>query len=462
MDTFFLGLKKLLVTTMFVVFAFVMIYVPQAPTSSVAEVNATTVFDPRNTAQNLNTTVQSTINAAADTLSTNKELFLDRIGWVLAKQAISGMVRSLTDWVNSGFKDGGPMFITDLGGFLRNEADAAFGEMISELGDVGSFICSPFRLDVEISIQTQYAQFGDGQSAPTCTLTGVIDNIQGFISGVVPGRGLADWLTITATPETYTPYGALLSAQIATRARLINAEGTVLTELNWGSGFLSQSVCQDIEGTSAQDCTILTPGAIIQDALTLNLDSGRQTLVQADEFDELIGALLEQLATKAITGVNGLLGLSSGTGFTYTDYGAGSYLDALEEEAAESVARVTQDGSANLITDGLRAERDYRSTSINQLDKLSAFIGDLRNATGSRERAAIIYEEINGEIFAEVQKSDNIINELTLLMAESDTASPSRQVEIFTEYRNLNITSELRKIQNIADWQRQLSQVGIR
>ncbi len=463
MDTFFLGLKKLLVTTMFVVFAFVMIYVPQAPTSNVAEVNAGgfggIVFDPTNTAQNLNTTIQSTISAAANTLNWTKENVLDGIGWALAKRVVSGMVSSLIDWVNSGFQ-GRPAFITDLGGFLRNIVDEELGRVISELGAVGSFICSPFRLDVQVSIATQYAQFdadGREQSAPTCTLTGVIDNIQGFISGIDPGRGLADWLTITATPETYTPYGALLSAQATARARLINAEGTTLTELNWGSGFLSQSVCQAIEGTSgAQDCSIVTPGAIIQDALTLNLDSGRQVLVQADEINELIGALLGQLANKAITGINGLLGLSSGTGFTYTDYGAGSFLDALRAEADVTVASSTGDGSS-LMTDTLRAERNSRSTNIHLLDKLAAFIVDPRNATGSREIATIL----NEEIFVEVQRSNNIIIALTQYVAEFDTASTSRQVEIFVEYSNLDITSEIRKAQNIADWQSQMSLLGI-
>ena len=465
MDTFFLGLKKLLVTTMFVVFAFVMIYVPQAPTSNVAEVNAggggggRIVFDPTNTAQNLNTTIQSTINAAADTLNWTKENILDGIGWALAKRVISGMVSSLIDWVNSGF-EGRPAFITDLGGFLRNIVDEELGRVISELGAVGSFICSPFRLDVQVSIATQYAQFdadGRNQSAPTCTLTGIIDNIQGFISGIDPGRGLADWLTITATPETYTPYGALLSAQATARARLINAEGTTLTELNWGSGFLSQSVCQAIEGTSSgQDCSIVTPGAIIQDALTLNLDSGRQVLVEADEINELIGALLAQLANKAITGISGLLGLSSGTGFTYTDYGAGSFLDALKAEADVVVASSTKDGSS-LMTDSLRAERNSRSTNIHLLDKLAAFIVDPRNATGSREIATIL----NEEIFVEVQRSNNNIIALTQYVAEFDTASTSRQVEIFVEYSNLDITNEVRKAQNLADWQSQMSLLGI-
>jgi len=463
MDTFFLGLKKILVGTMFVVFGFVMTYIPQIPTSHTADVYAGgiggIVNDPINTAQNALTTVQSTINASANTLGWTKELTLDGIGWALAKRVVSGMVSSLIDWVNSGFQ-GRPAFIADLRGFLLNIVDEEIGKFISELGSIGSFICSPFRLDVQIAVATQYEQYGadgTGQSAPTCTLTGVIDNIQGFISGVDSGGGLADWLTITATPQTYTPYGALLSAQATARARIINAEGETLTELNWGSGFISQSVCQAIEGSSGgEDCSIVTPGKIVQEALTLNLDTGRQVLVQADEINELIGALLNQLANKAITGVAGLLGLSSGTGFTYSGYAGGSFLDALNQEADDIVASSTSDG-LTMMTGALREERNYRSSSQFLADKLEVFIDDTSNATGSRDVAMIISDEITDEI----ERTNISISTLTQYVAEFDLASTTRRVEIFVDYSNLNRTSGIRKAQNIAEWQEQLSLLGI-
>jgi len=259
-------------------------------------------------------------------------------------------VRSLINWVNSGFQ-GSPAFITDLKGFLLNIADEEFGRVIDEMGGLGSFICSPFRLDVQVSLETQYAQSrATGQSAPTCTVSGIMDNIQGFISGIDSGNGLSDWLEITSTPQTNTPYGAVLNAEVAARARLINAEGQVLTEANWGDGFLSQKICESVGGDSGgQQCTISKPGRVIADQLNKALGAGQDALIEADEINELIAAFLGQLAEKALTGVSGLLGLSGGTGYTESGY-SGSYLDEMVDQSDSLVEETTDQQTQNVMT----------------------------------------------------------------------------------------------------------------
>ncbi len=459
MDTLFLALKKLLVGTIFVVFAFVMVYVPQAPTSQVETVEAaasgSVVFDPRNTLQNFWSTAQETISAATETLGWGKSISLDGIAWSLAKRAISMMANEFLNWVNSGFQ-GRPAFVTDLRGFLTDVADQEFGQFISELGDVGSFICAPFRLDVQIAVAVQYQQGRDGeQSAPTCTLSGVIDNIQGFIDGTDPGRGLADWLTITATPQTYTPYGAVLSAQAAGRARLINAQGEELQLLEFGGGFLSQSVCELIEGTNEENCTITTPGVTIAGQLNKVLGAGQDVLVEADEVNEYIGELLGALANQAISGAAGLLGLSGNTGQSYGGYD-GSYLDALYQESIDGSGNITGTARDNL-SDALRSERNYRLESQLLLDLLTEFILDDENPQGARDVAAILNEEIANEIFI----SNDNITALTSLLTEYDSATSDRQIAIFIEYSNLDITDDGRKSRNLNEWREQMSLIGI-
>jgi hypothetical protein len=456
MDTFFLGLKKILVATIFVVFAFVMTYVPLAPTSQVAQVNAggvgRIVQDPINTAQNALTTIQGTITAAAASLDWTKNLTLDGIAWSLAKRAISMMAAEFLNWVNSGFQ-GKPAFVTDLRGFLLDVADTEIGSIISDLGGVGSFICAPFRLDVQIAIATQYQQGRDGeQSAPTCTLTGIIDNIEGFISGVDPGRGLADWLTITNTPQTYTPYGAVLSGQATARARLINAEGEEIQLLNYGDGFLSQEVCEIIEGTDQENCQITTPGVTIANQLNKVLGVGQDILVEADEINEYIGELLGALANQAIIGAAGLLGLSGGGG-SYGGYD-GSYLEALKSEANDTASIAS---ASDTIVDALRSERVYRSDNQFLLDKLTDFILDETNSDGERNIATILSEEISNE----VTRSNQHIMTLTSFIAEYDDATTDQKVEIFIEYSQLNLTNDVRKAQNLAGWKEQMSLIGI-
>ena len=348
MDTFFTLLKKSLVATVFIVFALVATYIPQ-PYNNVSEVEAGGAGGgstlPLQITQNLNlikTNIQATLSAGYDAVTSFasnslfiKETILDGIAWVLAKAIVSGMVSSLVNWINSGFA-GSPAFVQDLQGFLLQTADQAFGEYLQSLGGFGSFVCSPFRLDVQISLALQYDQSRKDQPAPTCTLSGIIDNIEGFIGGSFEEGGWKDWFKLTSSPETYTPYGSALAAQAGSRVQILNAEGEAFTLLDFGDGFLSGEICEIVEGPggSKEDCFISKPGQVISEALSFNLDSGRQTLIAADEFNEIIAALLGQLANKAITGTAGLLGLSGGTGYTDNSYSGGSFTNQLQEDAA--------------------------------------------------------------------------------------------------------------------------------
>lgn len=457
MDTLFLALKKLLVGTMFVVFAFVMVYVPQAPTSTVATVEAQwIVSDPGNTTQNLWGTIQQTLSTVMEKSGLAKTFSLDKIAWSMAKRAVTMMAADFLAWVNSGF-EGQPMFVRDLRGFITGVADAEIGSFIEGLGDVGSFICEPFRLDVRIAVAIRMATVEDRErTAPSCTLSGVIDNIQGFIDGTDPGRGLADWLTITATPQTYTPYGALLSAEAKGRASLINAQGEEIELLKFGGGFLSQSVCEIIEGTDEEDCAITTPGVTIAGQVNKVLGLNQDILVQADEINEYIGELVTALANQAIIGGAGLLGLTGGGGSGSGGSSNGSILDQLRNEADNQAAN-SLGNAIDTLNQALRAERDYRATNQELLDELAIFISDSTNSEAERTIASFI----NEEVFSEIQRSDENIISLATLIAQYTAADANEQIEIYVEYSNLNITTPTRKAENLNGWRTRMSTIGI-
>ena len=365
MDYFFTLLKKSLVLTVFIIFGFVATYIPQ-PYNQVETVEAggmtggsTEPTQILNQIQLGFVNIAATASAAYDKISAFasnnlaiKELQLDGIGWAIAKGIVSSMVQSIISWINSGFQ-GSPAFVTNLEGFLINAADKAVGEYIADLGALGSFICSPFRLDVQISVALQYDRIrGNGQPAPTCTLSGVLSNLEGFISGDFTQGGWEGWFDITATPETYTPYGSVLAAQSGARARIINAQGEELKLLDFGDGFLSGEICEVVHGAASprEECFISKPGKIIEEALSFNLDTGRQSLIEADEINEVISALLGQLANTALTGAAGLLGLSGGTGHTYSGFNGGSYINQLQ---AEGTGGINPAESRALLTDSL-------------------------------------------------------------------------------------------------------------
>jgi hypothetical protein len=270
-------------------------------------------------------TAGATINLFA------KENLLDGIAWAIAKQMASNVTRSLINWINSGFQ-GSPSFITDFRQFLLDSLDQVAGEYIKSLGGIGEFICSPFQLDVQAALSINYAQARSGMpSGPNqnlCTLTGIGSNIENFLSGTVDSWD--QWLEVTSNTQNL-PYGAYLAAESSLNIRLRNEAGQQVEVAGWGNGFLSQKVCNAIEGTDRKDCKITTPGQVISEALTFNLSIGQRTLIEADEINELIGALVNQLVLQVVQGLNGLLGLS--------EKGADgrSYLDKMVDEGVDLI-----------------------------------------------------------------------------------------------------------------------------
>lgn len=472
MDTFFTILKKSLVATMFMVFAFVATYIPQ-PFNDIQKVEANPLgsTEPTQIANNIQlaaVNVATTASAGFDSATSwatgslwIKENVLDGIGWALAKRIVSSMVSSLINWINSGFQ-GSPAFVQDLKGFLLQAADEVIGEYIEDLGGIGSFICSPFRLDVQVSVALQYQRArsngGDGQPAPTCTLSGVIDNIEGFIGGSFEEGGWKDWFKITSTPQTYTPYGAALSAQAGARARIINAQGEELEILGFGDGFLSGEICEVVHGASSprEDCFISKPGKVIQEALSFNLDSGRQSLISADEINEIIAALLGQLANTAISGVNGLLGLSSGTGYTYSGF-EGSYTDQL---VASSTEGFDYDRAEQLISEALDVQTQYLDLAIEYEPQLDGFFSIDRGrrdaAVAGRDDARAVIIETAGSFPAPlVPTTNSSIGRLTTIITDyQDPATTDlEKLDLIQEYTELDLYTEAEVSTAATNWE---------
>lgn len=278
--------------------------------------------------------VKTSISAAADSITSGalsslqlKENVLDGIAFNLAQRALREITRSTIRWINSGFR-GSPAFITDLNGFLTGLADDLIGEFIAgtELGA----LCSPFGLDVRIALDYQVSDFRGYHNRFQCSLTDIIGNVQGFFNGnLTSNGGWGSWFEMTARPRN-NPYGAMVLAQEELGLRVEAGLREQRTLLDWGRGFLSMTLCEDAEGGGENNtlCDIVTPGAVIEDALTFQLESGPRALLQADEINEVVSALFGQLAQQAFTGASGLLGLSQ-SGYRNS---SGSYLDDLVDD----------------------------------------------------------------------------------------------------------------------------------
>ena len=334
-----------------------------------------------------------------------KEFTLDGIAFMIGKAIISSLIGSLIKWVNSGFK-GKPAFVQDIKRFLLEAADRGAGEYINSLGGIGSFICSPFQLDIQIALAVQYQQAREYDEPDECRLSGIVDNLENFYNGTFSESSLEDFITITSSPEKYTPYGQLLTAQTNMRVRLANEKNQVLTEADWGGGFLSGKICQVIEGSKGprESCTISKPGQVIASSLNKALGAGQDELVAADEINELVAALIGQLANQAITGAAGLLGLTPGTGYTTPGFAGGSYIDATVDQSSNlatngtaantaamlttfSTARVVQDDAVTAANNAIPALLSYKNNTSNPTDKRDLANAAYLNAVSTRDKA---------------------------------------------------------------------------
>lgn len=363
-------------------------------------------------------TIQNTVTAGGVTSLVAKET-LDGIAWQIAKQMVSNMTKSLVNWINSGF-EGSPAFITDLNGMLLDALDSVAGEYIKSLGGIGEFICSPFKLDVQAALSINYAQaksgLPSGPTAPSCKLSDITNNIQNFLTGISDG-GAADWFQISSSPQN-TPYGAYLEAEAKLKIRLQNEAGQQITVADWGQGFLSKKICESVEGSSGKkDCVISTPGKVISEALTFQLSTGPRSLIEADEVNEVIGALINQLTLKAMQGINGLLGLGGNSNYTdYTASGATSTKSYLED-AVDEQTYINTAGIKVQMDQSLATENAYLSlintTLINAQAKLAAAASST-TATSSSSSAdttsniGLLQSVLNDVITARAQVTTNI------------------------------------------------------
>lgn len=391
--------------------------------------------------QNTTTAAASTLTAGATTETFIKENLLDGIGWAIAKQVVNSMTASLINWINSGFQ-GSPTFITDLDTFLLDALDSVAGTYIKSLGGIGEFICSPFKLDIQAALSINYGISRSGMpSGPSaCTLTGIGNNIEDFLEGSMSGWD--QWFEVTANPQN-TPYGAYLEAEAKLNARLVNEAGQEIELASWGDGFLSNKICEAVEGSSGgEHCIISTPGKVISEALTFQLSTGPRALIEADEINEIIGALMNQLVQQAVGGINGLLGLG---GSDYTDYSYGdgddSFITSLEDE---SVISTTTSSSTKLQMDQqLATEESFLTLIDDTILKSNAIIAAAAIAGTAPDTAVVAAYSEASALRQSIVDNIDILETASLTYDGAEAASTTTltaddiRYQVVVEYTNL-------------------------
>lgn len=235
----------------------------------------------------------------------------DAIAINIVKPTIERIVDSTVQWINTGF-DGNPAFVNDPASYFQNIADGVAGNFIAG-SDLG-LLCSPFQAHVKLSLTRTFKKTPSFQ----CTITDIVGNLENFYSSFSAG-GWESWFSMTQNPNN-NPYGSYIQAQIELDRRIAAAIGIEEKKLDWGSGFLSYSECEEWstptdyeydtgnfeERTCLKRGPIKTPGKVIEGQLQNVLGTGISQLELADEFDELVGALMSQLLQKTVFSAKGL------------------------------------------------------------------------------------------------------------------------------------------------------------
>jgi len=233
---------------------------------------------------------ENVYDAASDANQITDNLF-DCVVRALARAAIQTITAQTVSWINSGF-EGKPAFVQNFNKFFTQVADQAAGEFIQ--GSALSFLCSPFQLDVRVAIAMSYAQRNVAQ-AQTCTLSSVVDNVEGFIDGNFNEGGWPGLISFTTEPSN-NPFGAYMTAQARLNNQILFDTANAERKISVG-GFLSKEEC---DPPGSDNCKIVTPGSTIESALEATLKTNLDSLQFADSIDDIISALTNQLITKTL------------------------------------------------------------------------------------------------------------------------------------------------------------------
>jgi uncharacterized repeat protein (TIGR02543 family) len=232
---------------------------------------------------------------------------LDQLGWCLANSAIDQIGAATVQWINSGFQ-GSPVFVEDPVQFFMDIADAQAGAFFAELG--GGFLCQPLQNIVRINLANTYnSQISQFSDTAQCSFSAVAGNFEQFVSG--QSFSWDDWFSYSQNPYN-NEMGATIFGQVELDRRIASLVGLEKNKLDWSGGFFSI--------TDKETGKIITPGKVVEDKINEKLGSSQRRLEVADEFNEVVAALVNQLINVSITKImspssSGFGGGGGGSGF---------------------------------------------------------------------------------------------------------------------------------------------------
>ena len=283
-----------------------------------------------------------------------KETTDDSIMNMLLSVVLSEIMIAITNWANSGF-EGSPIFAQVLEKSFSAIQDAAFQKVLNELELAEystGFLCSPFSQEIRGALQGWFAYQKSHPSffkKSRCTLDSVLKEAKTTFADFENDFSKGGWpVWLELTKPKNNRYGSFLSIYQEITGKPEEASTNRERDLNYGRGIFSKvkrgectfvgppdpNAPKDQNGEPIcppeykQPDMVVTPGTVVEEQLNKSLGLGLQRLGIADEFDEMIGALLQNFVQYILFSEDGLFGAGN-----EGEDGSDSYLDQLQEEA---------------------------------------------------------------------------------------------------------------------------------
>ncbi len=230
-----------------------------------------------------------------------KEFSLDLITNAIGVSLIRTMSDNIQSWIRNGF-DGKPLFVTDWEGFLQKAGNEAFGIFVDDLIAKGApDICSPFREDVVLGLISI-----SRPPRARCTLDAVISNVNSLYNNFET-YGWTGFAGITTANVSNNAFGSFLlkldQASLAVARKTSGLQNEALASrgfLSWKEDF--NCVRDEITQEDRCQTRTVTPGSYIANQLDLPSQYSAIKTAVADEFNELISVVAQELLQNALSG----------------------------------------------------------------------------------------------------------------------------------------------------------------
>lgn len=225
---------------------------------------------------------------------------LNSLFYCLVNAIIQYIGQATVQWINSGFK-GNPAFINDPDQFFKDAADKAAGAFINGISN--GLMCEAFKAQVQLKLLTDYqtgsntansSGWSSANQSSSCSISQASSNPTGFLRGDFSQGGL-DALRTVVWDEASNPVGAQLSAADQLWRRVESQDSSLKTQTQWSGGYLNVK--------DPKTGRITTPGRIIESQINQRLFNGEHRLLLANQFDQIIAALVNQLVKIALNEV---------------------------------------------------------------------------------------------------------------------------------------------------------------